>query len=373
MKILQICNRFYPYIGGTENYIYNLSKELVKLGHKVTVICADEPKTGNGIIDGVNVIRIKYIFKIANTNITPLLPLVILKQDFDIIHSHIPHPWSVDWAALFAFIRSKPLIITYHNDITERGKYRFLTWIYNRVFLKIILAIAGVIINTQEKYLEYSRHLEIYKDKIKVIPCGVDIEKFYPLNLTKKDNLKRVFFLSVLDEYHRYKGLDYLLKAFAKIIEKRKNVLLVIGGDGVLRREYENMAKDLSIDSYVNFLGVIPKDKLNYYFNDCDVFVLPSVSSEQEGFGIVVLEAMACEKPVVVTNITGVSEYIERFNTGKVVSPKDVTFLAGSMMQILEDRETALQMSRNGRMLVENRYGWNKAAGEVLNIYRNLI
>ena len=81
MKIVQTPVRFYPFIGGVENYVYYLSKELVKLGHDITVICANEPVSKKQeAVDGIEIKRLSYFGKIANTNITPQLPLCTVKR-----------------------------------------------------------------------------------------------------------------------------------------------------------------------------------------------------------------------------------------------------------------------------------------------------
>ena len=86
-----------------ENYVHSLSRELVEMGHEVTVLCANEPESEkDDVIDGIKVRRLPYIGKIANTNITPRLPLEILRDDFDIIHTHLPTPWSADWSERMA-------------------------------------------------------------------------------------------------------------------------------------------------------------------------------------------------------------------------------------------------------------------------------
>ena len=373
MKIIQVPVRYYPHIGGVEQYVHCLSKEIVKLGHQVKVICANEPPEKSNIVEGVAVRRLKYIMKIANTNITLGLPFALLKENCDIIHNNLPVPWSADWATVISLIKRKPMILTYHNDIPEKGNYKFLTWIYNRTFLKFILKVSKVIIITQKNYINSSQFLKKFKNKIKVIPCGVDTEKFYYLNLQKKDNLKRIFFLSVLDDYHRYKGLDYLLKAFTKVVEKRKDVLLVVGGEGILCKEYKKEAEDLGISQYVNFVGRIPEEEMNRYFNECDVFVLPSVSSEQEGFGIVALEAMACAKPVVVTDIVGVAKEVKEHGTGRVVPPRDVEVLTCSIQEVLDNSILAIQMGKKGRELIEMKFSWEKIARDIEAIYKTLI
>lgn len=107
MKIIQTPARFYPFTGGVENYVYGLSKELVKQGYEVKVICAREPDKDVKEIDGIKVEKLRWIGKVANTNITPFLPFKLLFEDFDVIHTHLPTPWSADWSAIIAWIRRK--------------------------------------------------------------------------------------------------------------------------------------------------------------------------------------------------------------------------------------------------------------------------
>lgn len=369
MRILQTPVRFHPYVGGVENYVYYLSKELVKRGHEVKVVCANEGG-GNGDIDGVKVKRLNYVGKIANTNITPSLPFHLLKEDFDVIHIHLPTPWSADWSALISAVKRKPMVLTYHNDITGEGIAKYIANTYNQTLLKIVLNAASKIIITQPRYLDSSPYLTDYKNKIEVIPNGVDIEKFRPMDVEREENT--LFFLSVLDEFHKYKGLEYLLKAL-KLIKDEMKVKLIVGGEGSLLNYYKDMAKSLGVEDSVDFVGFIPDEKIVEYYNKCDVFVLPSTSSVQEGFGIVLLEAMACGRSVVSTSIVGVAEDIEKYNAGKIVRPKDPKALAGAIMRILQNEKGSSEMGKNGRGLVEDRYTWKRVAEMVVHIYRSIL
>ncbi|MFH1432773.1 MAG: glycosyltransferase family 4 protein [archaeon] len=334
MKIIQTPARFYPFIGGVENYVRDLSKELVKNGHDVIVICANEPtspkKRDN--IDGIKIERLGYIGKIANTNVTQFLPFKLLFEDFDVIHTHLPTPWSADWSAIIAFLRRKKLIVTYHNDIVGKGFTSIIAKIYNATLLKIVLGVAHKIIITQPKYLDYSPSLKKYKDKIVVIPVGVDTDRFKPMKVKKEPHT--VGFLAVLDEYHRYKGLDYLLKAIAQVKEKVHDVKLLVGGSGALLPEYKKMADELGISQSVEFFGFVPDDKLVEFYNKLDVFVLPSTSSEQEGFGTVLLEALACGTPVITTEIAGIADEIAENGLGVVIKPRNECGLAGALEHI---------------------------------------
>jgi glycosyltransferase involved in cell wall biosynthesis len=371
MKILQIPVRFYPSVGGVENYVYYLSKELVKLRHDVLVLCAHEPNTKKEeIIDGIKVKRLNYIGKIANTNITLKLPLEIVKEDFDIIHTHLPTPWSADWSAINAKIKNRPLILTYHNDIVGNGFADYIAKFYNATMLKLLLRKANVIIITHTGYYDYSPFLNRYKDKIDVIPIGVDIERFKPSKTEKGGHV--LFFLSVLDKFHRYKGLDYLLKALTIVKEEISDVKLVVGGDGELSGYYKRMADSLDLKANVEFIGFVSTAEIVDCYNNCNAFVLPSISAQQEGFGMVLLEAMACGKPVVATDIVGIAKETKERNAGKIVMPKAVKELSNAIIEVLQDKKVANEMGINGRRLVEERYSWEKIAKLINGIYKEV-
>ena len=186
MKILQTPVRFYPFTGGVENYVYYTSRGLVELGHEIKVICANEPTSKKEeVVDGIMVKRLSYLTKIANTNITPGLPLALAGEDYDIMHTHIPTPWSADWSLLDAVIKRKPLVVSYYNDITGKGAAGAFANLYNKTALKLLLKRADKIIIIQENYSSTSSHLSKYKDKIVVVPCGADVDRFCTIPRTQ--------------------------------------------------------------------------------------------------------------------------------------------------------------------------------------------
>lgn len=376
MKILQTPVRFYPFIGGVENYVYYISRELVKSGHQVTVICANEPPGKiNEKIEGVEVKRLSYIGKIANTNITLRLPSALSREDYDIIHTHIPTPWSADWSAFSSKNKKKPLVVTYHNEIIGKGLTGILARIYNSRGLKLVLRRAEKIIITQPNYLKSSKYLAEYENKIEIIPNGVDIDKFHPKKIEKeeKDDAPIIFFLSLLDEYHQYKGLDYLLKAIKIVRNKKHNPKLIVGGKGALLDYYREMAGSMGLKESVEFVGFIPDEQITDYYSKANVFVLPSISSIQEGFGIVALEALACQTPVITTEIVGVARDLEQINGGIIVPPKDPEKLADAIIKIIKDEELQKKMGENGRKLVEDKYTWKIVAHSLEELYNSIL
>jgi len=371
MKIVQTPVRFYPFTGGVENYVYYMSKELVKLGHEVTVICANEPSSKKyEIVDGINIKRLSYIAKIANTNITLGFPFALSNEDCDIVHTHIPTPWSADWSSIISKIRGKPLVVTYHNDIIGSGIADHIANFYNKTALKSLLNNADKIIITQPNYVKYSLHLEKYEDKIEVIPNGVDVDKFKPINIEKQKNT--LFFLSLLDEFHEYKGLKYLLKALILVKNVIPDVKLIVGGKGTLLEYYRKIVIDYNLNDNVEFHGFIAEEKIVEYYNSSTIFVLPSISSKQEGFGIVVLEAMACHTPVISTEIVGVANDVKKSKSGIIIPPKDVDKLSEAIINLLQSNNLKI-MGFNGRKLVKDKYTWSGIADKTDKLYNKLI
>lgn len=367
MKILQTPPRFYPYIGGVENYVYYLSKELVKRGHEVKVVCANEAG-GSADMDGVKVERLSYPGKIANTNVTPALPFHLLKEDFDIVHTHLPTPWSADWSAIVSAIKRRPMVLTYHNDIVGSGLAGHIAKIYNATALKFLLKRAKRIIVCRSKYEVFSP-LKEYKEKIIVVPIGVDTEEFCPSD-TGTSNV--LFFLSVLDEFHEFKGLDYLLDAMVLVKEEIPDARLRIGGGGKLLEYYKKKAVSMGLED-VEFLGAVPYEETGKYYNDSAAFILPSISGKLESFGIVLLEAMACGKPVVTTDVVGIAEEIKEAGAGVVVKTKDSKALANVIVRLLQDEKGAIEMGKNGRELVEEKYRWESVCKAIEDIYVSVV
>lgn len=374
MKILQTPVRFYPFTGGVENYVYYLSRELVNSGNQVKVVCANEPDIeSKQRVEGIEVERLPYMGKIANTNITTGLPGALSDGDYDIIHTHIPTPWSADWSAFYSNSKKKPLVVTYHNDIIGQGLASLVARIYNSVGLNYVLKTAAKIIITQPGYLQSSSHLAKYRDKIEVIPNGVDVEKFQPKQASGNEDKSTIFFLSVLDEFHKYKGLDYLLEALKIVKNNVPDVKLIVGGKGVLLDHHQEMAASLGLKDNVEFAGFIPDEEIADYYSQASVFVLPSISSLQEGFGIVALEALACQTPVVTTDIVGVAQDLKQIKGGIVIPPRDTHKLADAITQILSDAEMQKEMGQRGRKLVQEKYTWKGVASSMEKVYKEIL
>ncbi|ELZ65799.1 glycosyltransferase [Haloferax prahovense DSM 18310] len=357
-----------------------MSKELVELGHDVTVLCAKakEESAYREVIDGVEVERLDDIGKVAQTNIMPQFPISVLQhaREADIIHTHIPTPWTADFSALAAKLTGTPLVVTYHNDIVGNDLLDYVASVYNHTALRFTLATADKILITQPDYLESSDHLHRYTEKVEVNSNGVDVDTFRPIDVADEDverlgfsnESPNLFFLSVLDDVHEYKGLDVLLEAMSLLVERGGTTpRLVVGGGGELKPEYESFASELGISEHVHFTGYIPDDDLVTAYNIADLFVLPSLSSDQEGFGLVVLEALACGTPVVTTEVVGVSDQIVSHDIGSLARVGDAESLCQTIESELADTHT--KKSNRGREICESEYSWESSAKELELVY----
>ena len=371
VSILQTPPRFYPFIGGVENHVYHLSKELINNGHSVKIICANEPKSSNKKIDNISIVRLNYLFKITNTTFTPSLPIRILQSNFDILHTHMPTPWSSDMSILVAKIMKKKSIITIHNDMDKSSFIsKLVTKIYLYTFYKVSLALVDKIIvinpNWETSFTATKNILKNHKKKISVLPNGIDLSLFKQTR-TDKQNKNKLLFVSVLDKYHSFKGIDFLLEAIKIVTNTIPDIELSIVGEGDLKKYYQKKSQKLGIQKNVLFIGEVKHTDLPNYYNNASMFILPS--TEIEGFGIVLLEALACALPVIATDIVGTSRDIEKYNAGIIVKPKNAQLLANAILQLVSNQQQAKHMGANGRKLVEENYDWKKIATQIERLY----
>ncbi|MCU4718209.1 glycosyltransferase [Halapricum hydrolyticum] len=379
MRVLQTPVRFAPSIGGVETYVHSLSRALVEAGHEVSVVCAspDVDVPALETVDGIEVHRLRTTGRIANTDLTPGLPVALLRElrRADVVHTHLPTPWSADVSAFLGLVADRPVVVTYHNDIVGTGLADRVAKLYNRTVLQATLRIADRILITQPAYLQRSPHLKPFAEKVRVVSNGVDTDLFAPGDVppARQRELgfdpdgRNCFFLSVLDSFHEYKGLDVLLAALAGD-EWSEPPRLVVGGEGDAREGYENRAAELGIADRVRFAGRLSTAELVDAYNAADVFVLPSTDGDQEGFGLVLLEALSCGVPVVCTDVVGVADDVRAHDLGVVVEPGDEGALAAAIEDVLGETFDAAA----ARSLCQEQYSWRSKAAEIVDIYEEI-
>ena len=369
MTIVNILPYFSPFLGGAEVYAYRLSKNLVELGHEVEVHCSKHKKNlkNHETMYGIEVFRHKILFNFKTA------PFFMCKSKGDIYHSHFPFPTNVYTSYLNKKTYRKPFILTYYNDLVGGAIENF----YNKVLSGLTVNMADSIITPTTIYIENSQSLKKFKKKINIVPIGID-EKTYNTKVSGKTIRKRfnikdkmVLFVGVLSLGHKYKGTDYLIKAMKKVVEERKKTKLIINGKGAWKKELVVLTKRLNLEDNIIFVDKFNNEKEKVeYFRACDVLVLPSIN-KSEGFGIVCLEAMACGKPVIGSNVGGIPYVLG--DVGMLIKPKDVNSISNAILKILDNEKMARRMGNASRKRVEKYFTIRKAAEKTESIFKTLL
>jgi glycosyltransferase involved in cell wall biosynthesis len=202
-----------------------------------------------------------------------------------------------------------------------------------------------------------------------VIPNGYDEKVFKPfssLEARKKLGLplsKKVL-LSV-GNLVDVKGHTYLIDAMRMVFSKRNDVILVIVGSGSLKETLQRKTRELGLDGKILFAGQKKHEEIPVWMNACDVFILPSLC---ESFGVVIIEAMACGKPVVGTRVGGIPEIIRRDDVGILVKPADPESLSEGILETLDREwvtETILEYARQ--------YSWANIVEQIISVYHEVL
>lgn len=368
LRIVHTPPRYYPYIGGVEELCRGFARQLARQGHDVRVICADAGPP-LPVVDGVPVRRTATAAYVANTNVTPALPLHLLRVPADVFHTYLPTPWSADWTALIGRLRRIPVVVSYLNDIVGAGPARIAASSYNRAVLPATLRLATAVHVLTERYAASSPHLRQVGSKVVVLPPGVDTERYAPDAGPRWPST--FFFLSLLDQYHRYKGLDVLLRAVARARGRVPEVRLIVGGRGPLLEEYRGLAESLGIAGAVEFRGYVPDDELLRHYRRCTAFALPSTRREQEGFGLVALEAMSTGAPVIASDVIGLAEDVASIGAGRIVPAGDSEALAGALVDAA--RGALASAGAWGRVHAMANYAWPVIGARLEALYRRLV
>ncbi len=371
VRILHVPPGFYPRVGGEENHVLGWARQQVVLGNEVRVVAPEDGAPEVREVDGIRISRVKTLLRFATADITPALPFRLLREPADIFHAHYPMPWNADCGVLIGRIRLKPVVLTYYNDLGGSGLKGLFGTLYNRTLLRLTLRLSHRVVAISPRYPQLSAHLRRHRHKIVVITPGVDTEYFRPIGTTRE--AYTVFFVGALQEHHRYKGLESLLRAVRIARERVPELRLVVAGKGPKDNVFSRLAAELGIERYVRFLGFVPDEELRSWYNRCAVFAMPSLSWRQEGFGMVALEAMACGAPTIVSDAVGALEDIREYDAAAVVKPGNHREIAATLLDLLRNEERRRELGRNGRHLAEERYTWQRVTAKTLSLYRELI
>ena len=236
----------------------------------------------------------------------------------------------------------------------------------SKLHVKTVKKCDSLIVSTSNLKEQYSRDLGA--NRIRVIPLGVDTEYFAPSKETENKNnsceILTVCFLT------KRKGVDFLIEAMPSILRECQNAKLRIIGDGLEKGNLISLARKLGITKHVTLECLVSHSKLLEFYRNASIFCLPSLN---EPFGKVIIEAMACGKPVVATKVSGPAEIIEDGKDGILASPADSKFLAEAIIQLLNDDRMRREIGRNARRKAVKTYSWKKVAQKYYQVYKDTL
>lgn len=375
MKIMQIAPHFYPYVGGQESYIYNLSKNLVKNGHEVHIVTSNYPKSKiSEEIEGITIERNNLLIRpLRNPISSGFFNIKKLSQNFDLIQVHNLYAFPSIVAAYYKNKIDLPLIFTDHGKLVFGQRYKdIFVRMYTQRIAKQVLEKNDLITVLSEHQKNYLGSLcPNVSEKIEIIPNAIDVELFEKLDKNIDTLETGIFTFLFVGQLIKRKGVDWLIKAIRIVKETNNNIKLIIVGDGQHEDYFKKLVKDLNLNRYVEFKGRIDdKNKLVHIYKSSDALVLPSLS---EGLPTVILEAIYFGLPVISTDNGGIKEHFN--DCVVVVPPKDSVKLADAMINLSnEDNiEEAKTLSNNFKSIIETKYSWNNVAEEYAQLYQKLF
>ena len=353
MKVLLLIDAWFPFVGGAQIQIKNLSR-ILKDKHNVNYFILHAPSAN---------ILIRLFWSLW---VIPQAIYLYKKEKFDLIHAHAY--WPAIPGKILAKILKLPFVFTAHGsnllDLRKKGIRPFLEkYILTKIEYDWLISVSS-------NFLKYKN----INKKITIIPNGADIKKFKSLKVKKLKSKSpitnhqppTILFVGRLE---KIKGVDYLIKAFKKVVNKFKSVNLVIAGKGSEEMRLKKLAKNLNVNHKIKFVFYKNYNDLIVEYSKADVFVLPSLS---EGQPLTLLEAWAAKLPVVVTNVGENPKMVKNGINGYLVEIKNSESLAKAIIKVLKNKNRNL-MGEKGYQLVKEKYSWQNCAKKTYEIYKKAI
>jgi len=285
---------------------------------------------------------------------------ICLKEKPDLLHVHWPFPHG-----LMAFPASRilkiPMVFSFHGaELLLAKKFSFVATV-----IRWLTPTAKAV--TANSSFTQNLIRKVYTGSVQIIPYGLTIEA-KPPNPRALDQVPRLLFVGRLDER---KGLRYLLEALPMILKERPIELRIVG-KGILEAEIRVQCAALKLEDRVNFLGFVSKEELANEYASCDIFVLPAIvdsKGDTEGLGIVMIEALAHEKPVIASAVGGIVDVVQSGTTGILVPQKDPKALAIAILDLLDHPDRARELGRAGLEVVQTRFSWSRIVPLWQNVF----
>ncbi len=372
MRICIITSAKFPPEEGIGNYIYNMSKEFIKKGHNVVIITRGKfKKTYSEIYDGIKIYKVPFVllypFHVHIHGIFLNKLLKSIEDDFDVIHIHSPLPPLVN--------SQTPILLTIHSPMKNGANVLKITDLFT------------LATKFQAKYISYPLEMKLIKNSAMVTAVSTTVSKDLEDYGLKNMNVKlvyngvdqNIFFPSNVRSEEKYvlytgrisygKGLVELINCAKEVCESRDDINFILAGDGPLLPNLKKKVKKMGLQNRIQFLGRVDRKTIVNLYQNATIFAFPSY---YEGLPGSLLEAMACQLPIVATEVPGNIELIEHNKNGILIPPKDPSALYKAIMVLLDDPNKREEIGKNARITIENKFTWDAVSDRILSCYNSL-
>ena len=376
MRIALVTEYYYPHLGGITEHVHNLAKVFNAAGHRAIVVTSHmrppvgTPDAHEYARDAEFVRRIgtsrsvytagSFARLTSGWRLRRRLADLFRAERIDLVHVHNGlAPTLGIVAPLAAWDLGLPVVATYHSWFRRSLLLRLFRGVAQRGIARHAanIAVSQPVIDAHGKYLDAEWDL---------IPNGVDTTFFRPGGRAPEDALRdgpRLLFVGRFDPRN---SLGTALRALPYVVERYPHATLTIAGDGPLRRRYEQLARPLG--DHVTFIGRVNGDRPQVY-GSSDLYLCPAVWAS---FGITLLEAMACGRPLVVSDIPGFRELVEGGSEAVLVRKNDVRAWAGTIVDLIGRPEQRAAMGAAG-IVKAQAYAWPLVADRVMAVYQRVM
>ena len=343
---------------GVEVYLFGLnSYNKNSFNKEIKIEIFDIPQKLQSNTDG-SFSKIIYLLSINK------LKKFIKKIKPDIVHAHYVSSYGI----LGALTGFHPFFISvWGTDIYYIPEKNIIY----RKLIEFSLNKADKILSTSRTMAAQTR--KYTKKEIEVVPFGIDTDKFRPMKTTSLFNEEDIVVGTIKTLEKKY-GIEYLIRSFKLIKQKLPYIqlkLLIVGG-GSLEDYLKKLVEELEIKNDVTFTGFVIPEKVSQYHNMIDIFAALSIE-DSESFGVSTLEASACEKPVVVSNVSGFTEVIENNISGYVVERKNIQQTSEVLIKLVLNKKLREEMGNAGRKNVQKFYDWTDNVEQMIDIYKKFF
>jgi D-inositol-3-phosphate glycosyltransferase len=367
-KIALVC--FSHSLGGLELSTIRLAQAIKKKGVSTVVIIPNSsPLEQRAKEANLHVVTITPRWKYGDLSAALHLARVLRDQQVDVVL--LMQSSDIHIAAIASTITPQVKLVYYQQMNSRYSKRDFIhSWVYSKLSLWISL--------TQSMKKDVLSYTRVSCEKVTVVPLGTDLQKFNPSHYTKHE--ARAFFglphkgytVGVLGRLDNLKGQHILLRAVPEVLKQHPNVMFLIAGDETAGQHgYKDyllkLCRDLDIERYVKYLPFTAD--VPHLMAALDVFVLPSFS---ETFGLVVVEAMAMQRPIIATNAGGLPEIITNGITGLLIKPRDANSVAWAIHRVLSDSALRLSLGHLAREEALKRYDFDSCVDSLLRSFAKL-